>query len=250
MYTTRGRAGLSKFAIPIALIVIVAVAGAYVFLSRGPTTATSTSSGTSLPTAPLRDTVGQLIADINSRNVDGLVTFYSQNAVVTWSGKADGLVGNFPGSANIRLLMATSVGKTTTMDANVSNYAEQVFSPTHINATFVIAMLANSTTAGILNATVNVSEEWNWASGAWQISRENWAYRHFDASFLDVNQGSATTFPQWGVMEEGGNPNLVSEKSFEWNAGPFLAAAVYALLFTVVAVMAWGFISRNRGRRQ
>jgi hypothetical protein len=206
---------LSKLAIPIILIVILVVAGAYIFLTRGsPGTTSQNSTANSSTSVPLQSAVDQLVQDINARNVDGLVTFYPASSVVVWSGKADGLVGKFPGAGNIKLLYATSVGKATTMSANVSNYAEDKFSPTHINATFMIKMLANSTTAGKVNATINVSEEWNWGNSGWQISRENWAYKYFDASNLDVNQGSATTFPQWGVMEMGGDPNLVSEKSF------------------------------------
>ena len=130
----------------------------------------------------------------------------------------------------------------------MSNFAEDKFSPTHINATFVIKMLANSTTAGKVNATVSVSEEWNWRSSGWQISRENWAYTYFDASYLDVNQGSATTFPQWGVMKMGGDPNLVSDKSIEWHAGPYLAAAVYAFIFGIALVLIVRMRSANGTR--
>jgi hypothetical protein len=250
MYTTRNRNGISKMAIPVALIVILAAAGGLFFLARSPTTSTSSQSiATSLPPTPLRTTVNQLIQDVNNRNVDGLVTFYSPNSVVVWSGNTGGLVGKYSGPQNVRLIYAASVGKTTTMDANVSNYAEDVFSPTHVNATFAIFMLANSTTAGMLNATVNVSQEWNWGNAGWQISKENWAYKFFYASFLSANLGSATTFPQWGFMKAGGNPNLVSEKSFEWHAGPFVAAGVYAFLFSVVFVLAARLRSRDRGAR-
>jgi hypothetical protein len=63
---------------------------------------------------------------------------------------------------------------------------------------------------------------------------ENWNYTHYDSTFIDAKIPSATTFPQWGYMLKGGNPNLVSEKSFEWSAGPYVAAAVYAFLLGVV----------------
>ena len=39
-------------------------------------------------------------------------------------------------------------------------------------------------------------------------------------------------------MKMGGNPNLVPEKSFEWQAGSFLAAGVYAFLLGVAFVLA------------
>jgi hypothetical protein len=141
---------------------------------------------------------------------------------------------------------AASIGKTTTMSANMSNYAQHVISPTTINATYVLVMHANSTAAGIVNATVNVTEEWNWGGAAWQISKENWVYTHFSASFLNAGAVSATTFPQWAVMEKGGNPNIVSEKSFEWHAGPYLAAGIYAFLFSTIFVLGVRLRSRNR----
>jgi hypothetical protein len=246
----RERAAISKFAIPVALIVVLAVAGAYVFVTQSPTTSTSTMTSTSAPTVPVRTAVDQLIQEINARNVESLVTFYGQNSVVVWSGNTGGLVGHYTGPSNIRLIYAASIGKTTTMKANVSNYAEQVFSPTHVNTTFAINMRGNSTVAGVLTALVNTSQEWTWNGVGWQIARENWAYKYFDASLIDANRGSATTFPQWGYMERGGNPNLVSEKSFEWNAGPLLAATVYALLFSAIAVLAVGVRRGDGGARR
>jgi hypothetical protein len=233
MDLSRGRAAVSKLAVPVALIVILVAAGAFVFFTRSTTSSsTQSSNSSSLPTITVRTAVNQFVQEINNRSIEGVLTFYTPSSLVVWSGNTGGLVGKYNGAGNIRLIYAASVGKTTQISANVSNFAENVFSPTHENATFVIGMHANSTTAGIVNATVLVSQEWNWGGGGWQIARENWNYKFFDASFLDAQQGSATTFPQWGVMKMGGNPNLVSEKSFEWQAGPFVAAGVYAFLFS------------------
>jgi hypothetical protein len=193
--------------------------------------------------------VNQLIQDLNDRNVDGVITFYGPSAVDVWSGETGGLSGKYTGDDNIRLIYATTVGKSTALDANVSNYAEKTFSPTNVNATFVITMLANSPVAGKVNATIDVTQEWNWGNGGWQISKENWAYAYYDSSQIDAGIPSATTFPQWGYMLKGGNPNLVSEKSFEWHAGPYVAASVYAFLFGIVAVVALRFRSRGRSAR-
>jgi len=195
------------------------------------------------------DAVKQLINDLNGRNVDGVVAFYSPNAIDVWSGRLVGLQGRYTGVDNIRLLYATTVGKSTMVAANYSNYAEDTFSPTHVNATFVVGMLANSSAVGILTATIHVSQDWNWGNGGWQISKENWAYSYYDSSFVDAGIPSSTTFPQWGFMLKGGNPNLVSEKSFEWHAGPYLAVAVYAFLSGIVAVAALRFMSTGGGAR-
>jgi hypothetical protein len=247
MYRSRGRVGISKLAVPVALIVILVAAGAYVFLSTGPKTSTTSqsSSSNSFPNVPLNNTVNQLIQDLNTRNVDGMVALYSPNAVSVWSGHTGGLSGLYTGTDSIRLIYATTVGKSHSLDANISNYAEKTLSPIETNATFVIKLISNSTVAGIVTATIDASQQWNWGGAGWQISKENWAYTRYDSTLVDAGLGSATTFPQWGYQLKGGNPNLVSEKSFEWHAGPYLAASVYAFMVGVAAFVALRLRSRE-----
>jgi hypothetical protein len=245
-----GRRGVSKVAVPAALIVIVVivVAGAYFALNKSPATSTTTSSSGPPPTSLVSTDVNQLVQDLNARNVDGLVSLYSPNSVLVWSGNVGGLAGMYTGGQNIRLIYATTVGKSSSLDANLSNYDQTVVSPTVVNATFQMKLLANSTAAGIVHATIDVTEEWTGVSGSWQISKENWAYTLYDSSFIDAGIPSATTFPQWGYELKGGNPNLVSEKSFEWHAGPYIAASVYAFLFGVLALAALRLRSIGKAR--
>ncbi len=236
MLPRRGRAAVSKLAVALAIIVILAVAGVYAFFPRGSTTPASSSSVSS-PSISVSTAVNKMLQNFNDRNVDGMASFYTPSSIDVWSGDLGGLQGKYTGASDIKLLYATTVGKSTSLDANISNYAEERFSPTSINTTFVISMLANSTVAGIVSATIDVRQAWNWGSAGWQISKENWAYTHFYSSYISAGIPSeATTFPQWRVMEAGGNPNLVSEKSFEWHVGPYLAASVYAFLFGIVFV--------------
>jgi hypothetical protein len=246
MHPVHARTGVSRLAAAVAVVAVLIVAGAYVFLARAPATPTQTSTA-GPPKVPVQTAVDQLIQDLNDRNVDGLVALYAPDAVDIWFGSTGGLSGRYAGPEQIRLIYATSVGKTTTLDANLSDYAQDVLSPTSANATFVLNMRGNSTVAGVLIATVDVSQNWNWGTSGWQISEENWNYALFYSSYLSANQNTVTTFPQWGVMKAGGNPNLVSEKSFEWHAGPYVAASVYAFLFGVVAFMALRLRSKGRG---
>ncbi len=247
MRATRKRKGMSKLVIPVALVVIVAVAaGAYFFLATGQKASTTSSTSTGSQSGVSVNTqVNEFIQDLNSRNVDSLMNFYSNNAVDVWSGNTGGLSGLYTGASDIRLIYATTVGKTHSMDANISHYSQKTVSATQTNATFVINLRSNSSVAGIVTAIINVSQQWNLGSSGWQISKENWSYSLFDSTLIDAGLGSATTFPQWGYMAKGGNPNLVSEKSFEWRAGPYLAASVYAFLFGVVAFMALRLRSRR-----
>jgi len=246
--TARFRAGRSKTAAAaVAVLVVLLAAGAYLFLPRAPPTQTETSVGP--PTVQVQTEVDQMLADLNARDVDALTTFYGPTSVVHWSGNTGGLSGLYTGAESIRLIYATSVGKTTTMDANLSDYSQKVFSPTHLNATFVIHMLANSSEVGTLTAVINASQEWNWGGSGWQISRENWAYTYFDGSLIDLEHGGpSTTFPQWQYSLKGGNPDLVSEKSFEWHAAPYIASSVYALLAGVGAIASQR-LARGRGRQ-
>jgi hypothetical protein len=251
MYLARGRKGITKFAVPAVLVIVVAVAGAYVFLTGSSTTTSSLSSSSTLPNVQLSTVVNNFVQNLNSRNVDGVVTFYGPGAVVHWSGNTGGLSGRYVGTNDIRLVYATTVGKSTMLVANVSYYAEHMLSPTRVNATFQIGMLANSTGAGVVSARINASQAWSWGSGGWQISKEDWNYVHYDSSLIDAGlPHTSTTFPQWSVMKAGGNPDLVSEKSFEWHAGPFIAASVYAFLFGIVAFVALRLRSTERVTRR
>jgi len=245
MHRIRGKTGVSKLAAAVVVVVVLIVAGGYAFLARGPATSTQTSAA-GPPTVPVQTAVDQLVQDLNDRNVDGLVTLYSPNAVDIWFGNTGGLSGQYVGPQQIRLIYATSVGKTRTLDANLSDYAQDVFSPTNANATFVLNISGNSSVAGILTAKVDVSQDWNWGNSGWQISKENWNYALFYSSYISAGQAPSTTFPQWGYALKGGNPNLVSEKSFEWHAAPYLAASAYAFLFSVVTLLA--LRSRSTGR--
>jgi hypothetical protein len=229
------------------IVVVVAGAGAYLLLARSTTTQPSPSTS-SLPSISVSDAVNRFVQNINERSVNGLVTFYTPSSVVHWSGNLGGLQGLYAGTDSIKFLYASTVGKAATMKANSINYAQKSISPTQMNASYDLVMLANSTVAGKLNATISVSQEWAWGNGGWQISKENWSYIHFDSSLLDAKYGSSTTFPQWGYEMKGGDPNLVSEKSFEWHAGPYLAAVVYAFLFGVIAALALKLRSTNRKR--
>ena len=236
-------------AIPVAIVAIVVVAGAYVFLTMSPgTSSSSQGSSQSSPSVPLQTVVNQFVSDIINRNVDGLATFYTRSSVVRWSGNTGGISGLYTGTPDIKLIYATTVAKTTHIALNFSRYAEEVFSPTHINATFHLHMIANSSAGlGRINATIDVSQEWTWGGATWHISRENWAYTQFDSSEIDLQHyPPVTTFPQWTLMKEGQNPDLVSEKSFEWHAGPYVAAAVYAFLLGMVAFVFLRFRSGDR----
>jgi hypothetical protein len=254
--TPGGRLAISALAVAVVVFVAIGIAVELVFLPKASSnsTTTTTSGATNsiycstpsptcvTPSTTVQQAVNTWIADFNSRNVQGLGNFYSQDALVVWSGQASGLAGTYNGQGNVRILYGSSIGKTTSLNASISNVVVKALSPDESNVTLTLNMKGNSTVVGTLAITVAANQLWEYVSGQWQIVKEGWDYTYF----YESTPVSATTFPQWTAMKEGENPNLVSEKSFEWNAGPYVAASVYAFLFGVLAYGALRLRQRSR----
>jgi hypothetical protein len=246
------RLAISTLAIGVVVFVAVGIAVELVFLpkasSSGTATTTTTAttvycaSGCPAPSTPLKTAVDKWVSDFNSRDVTGLGNFYGQDATVAWTGQAPGLTGNYVGLGNIRILFGSSIGKTTFLVANISNYQEKPTNPSNVNVTLTLDMRGNSSVVGALGITIQASQVWNYVGGQWQIVQETWNYTTFNEQF----PVSATTFPQWTALKTGQNPDLVSEKSFEWHAGPYVAASVYAFLGGIVAIGVLTYRRRSR----
>lgn len=251
--TPRGRLAISALAVAVVVFVAIGVAVELVFLPKAstsstPTTAATTTtvyscSGCSAPSTTVQAAVKQWVTDFNSRDVTGIGNFYAQDTTVVWTGTAPGLTGTYNGVGNVRILFGSSIGKTTTLNASIANYNEKDVNPYNANVSLTLSMNGNSSVVGALGITIDATQQWNYIGGQWQIVKETWNYVTFNEQF----PVSATTFPQWTAMKEGQNPNLVSEKSFEWHSGPYVAALVYAFLFGVVALGAIKY--RNRPRQ-
>jgi len=241
MQTPRGRLAISALAVAVVVFVALGIAVELVFLPKASTSSTPTTTTTSAtiytctgcatPSTTVKAAVTQWVADFNSRDVTGIGNFYAQDTVVVWTGTAPGLTGTYNGVGNVRILLGSSIGKTTSLTASIANYNEKDVNPFNANVTFTLTQNGNSSVVGALGITIDANQQWNYIGGQWQIVKETWNYVTFNEQF----PVSATTFPQWTAMKEGQNPNLVSEKSFEWHAGPYVAASIYAFLFGVLA---------------
>jgi len=251
--TPTGRLAISAIAVAVVAFVAIGIAVELVFLPKAstsstPTTTTTASTvytcaGCAAPSTTVKASVTQWVSDLNSRDVTGVGNFYSQDTTVVWSGTAPGLAGVYNGVGNVRILLGSSIGKTTSLNASIANYNEKDVNPYNANVTFTLSQTGNSSVVGALSITIDANQQWNYIGGQWQIVKETWNYAKFTEQF----PVSATTFPQWTAMKEGQNPNLVSEKSFEWNAGPYVAASIYAFIF---GLLAFGAIKyRNRSRQ-
>lgn len=249
--STRRRLGISALTVAVVVFVAIGIAAELVLLPRASsisstvTTSTSTViySCTDCSPPPLKNSVNQWASNFNSRDVTGLGDFYATDAVVDWAGQAPGLTGVYNGQGNIRILFGSSIGKTTTLIANISNYSEKDINPSNANVSLTLTMNGVSTVVGNLSISIDANQRWNYVGGQWQIVKETWNY----VKFYESTPVSSTTFPQWTAMKLGQNPNLVSEKSFEWHAGPYVAASVYAFL---VGILVFGALKlKNRPRR-
>jgi hypothetical protein len=218
----------------------------YQVSSLKPVTETSTVTTTVTLPPPVRLAVSEWVYDLQSRDVTSLANLYAPNANATWTGAA-GLSGTYIGVGNIKILYGSTLGKYTGLAASLANYSQKTIGPSAENVTFILTMKASSTVVGAVNITAHVAQDWNNSGGQWQVYKENWNYTIYNQQFM----GTTTTFPQWGVARGGGNPDLVSEKSIEWHAGPLLSASIYAFLSAVVFLFSFLWFlqpGREKGR--
>jgi hypothetical protein len=232
----KGRANVALIVAAVAFVA-VGIALEAVFL---PKTSSSAGSRTTTPSETVMTAVNRWVSDFSSRNVTALGNFYVPNATVIWTGNAAGLTGTYDGQNNIRILYGSTIGKETSLNASAADYAQKNITPFDANVTFTLNTSGNSSEVGKVIIQANVSQDWNYTGGEWQIVKEDWNYATFDEQLAGC---CSTTFPQWTALKEGQNPNLVSDKSFEWQAGPYLAVSVYAFLGAVVAV---GLLTNGR----
>jgi len=253
MLGSRVRTGASRLILPIVIVVAVAFAGVFVLVeqtnsSNSPETSSSSSATATysgpLPTMPVKSAVDQWLKAFNGRDVEGLLNFYGFSSDVIWTGNTAGLQGGYAGAGSIRILYGSTIGKTTQLLATSSNYTEKTLSPVNTNVTMTLRLNGNSSVLGTLNGTIVATQDWFFTSGQWQIVKENWDYKTFNVQY----PASSTTFPQWAALREGKSPDLVSEKSLEWRAGPVAAAAVFALLASIISLAILKSWTRRRSR--
>ncbi len=232
------KVGTLALAIAVIVFVFIGITAEVVFLPK----ASSSASHTTTPSEPVNAAVNRWVADLNSRNLMGLGDFYAENATVTYSGLATGFAGTYAGKGNIMILYGSTTGKEASVNASIANYNQNNMDPSDANVTFLLNMTGTNAVTGHFAILVNASQQWDYAGGQWQISKENWDYKVFNIQYPCCG----TTFPQWAAARSGLNPDLVSEKSFEWHAGPYVAASMYAFLVGVIAIGSLAYRRRSR----
>jgi hypothetical protein len=214
--------------------------------SSSSTSISSSSSSQSSNSGDVAAVQAQLttwVSDFNSRNVEALGNFYTGTSVDNWTGHAQGLQGIYPGVSNIRILYGSSISHTDRLTANISNINAVESTPGNVTVTFNLSLNGHSTVVGNLSASIAVTQDWVNSGGTWTIQHEVWNY----LSFTTTNPGTATVFPQWGLSLEGKSPNLASEHVLEWNAAPYVAAAIYG---SIIAIFVLALMVRARRQKK
>jgi len=151
--TPTGRLAISALAVAVVVFVAIGIAVELVFLPKAstsstPTTTTTTTvytcAGCAAPSTTVKAAVTQWVADLNSRDVTGVGNFYAQDTTVVWTGTAPGLTGPYNGVGNVRILLGSSIGKTTSLTASIANYNEKDGNPYNANVSFPLDKAGNS----------------------------------------------------------------------------------------------------------
>ena len=133
---------------------------------------------------PVEPWVYQWVYGIQSRDVDLLASMYAPGANVTWTGNIPGqAAGTYEGRANIKILYGSTIGKTTSLAASISNYNEETASSSLENVTFFLAITGNSSVVGTVKMAATVTQSWNYTGGQWQVLQESWNYVTYDVQF-------------------------------------------------------------------
>jgi hypothetical protein len=199
----------APLAVAVLIFVVIGMAMEITFLPKASasgvaTASTTTTTSTSLycsegcptPSSPIMNAVDAWVQDFNARNVEALSNFYGSDATVAWSGAGvwfdtasgvaaggSSLAGRYDGAPNVKILYASSIGKTSTLNASISNYDESAINADNVNVTMTINLNGSSLYVGTIKAVVLASQEWQYGGGQWQIVRENWNYQTFGVEF-------------------------------------------------------------------
>ena len=181
---------------------------------------------------------------LENGNVNATLDDYAANATVIWSGATQGLGGTYHGDQNIRQLLQTWMGRSTTIYYAVENFNESSASNGTAEVNANLTFSGHGAIFGNFNATVNVSYLFVFR-GSWLISQETWVFKIFNTQFA----GTDTTFPQW--QPTGASiSNRSSESPFKNWVYYFGGAAAAVMLMAYLAAIPLFLYARKRSRQR
>ena len=171
------------------------------------------------------------ISDVQSRNVPVVLSQYTNNATVVWTGQTGGLGGTYHGTSNIQILYAGALSTAKTLSLTLENYTAQSIDSTHANSTFGLHLVGYSPVLGNVTAHIQAEVAWIYNGTGWAIQGENWNY----LTFTSTVSGGATTFPQWHTPSRE-SPDAF--KNFVFHiGGPAYAFVIFGYVAVLVVLL-------------
>lgn len=224
------------------VVVIVVVAAISANLLHGPAASkstTTTASSALLPITTLEPAVDVHIDHLNSRNVTLIVSDYTSDAVVNWSGITGGMGGIYSGTVDIKILFAGSFASAESISLTVNSYEQKIVNSTTALALFNMTMNGNSSVLGKFEAKINAATYYVSIADQWKIASEYWDYLEMGGTSL----GGATTFPQWHTPPRQ-SPDAFKNFAFNYG-GTAYTFIIFCYTATLVALF-FAMISRRR----
>ncbi len=139
----------------------------------------------------LRSRVDDFYDAFGSKDINELLTFYSKSDVYAqWTGQSKVFNGIYPGWNNVRLLFASVLGTTLSIQPTIREYSasfigDQATVTYRLNATGVGKMI------GEFEFETDVITQWRYVDGQWLIEDDRWEF----IFFKQENVSEGTVFP-------------------------------------------------------
>lgn len=119
---------------------------------------------------------------LSARDIDAIPGGYESNATIDWTGAVAGQTGNYSGTADIKILWGSFIGKF--VNFSISNEYQSIGfngKASVVNSTFDFRGFNN--VVGYVNGSVIAQDVYEHAGSSWLISREAWNVTQFNEQF-------------------------------------------------------------------
>ena len=143
---------------------------------------------------PAAEALRVRVADFHSafgeKDVQRMMDFYSSLPYAEWGGQSGVFAGTYPGFNNVRLLWASVIGNTETIDPTFTDYSASFVGDT-ATVSYKLATEGRGKLVGDFSMVIDVVTVWDYENGRWVIVDDRWDFVIFEVEI--VAQG--TVFP-------------------------------------------------------
>jgi len=139
----------------------------------------------------LRLRVGDFHLALGEKDVQRMMEFYSSaNPFAEWGGQSGVFAGTYPGFNNVRLLWASVIGNTETIESTFTDYSASFVGDTS-TVSYELETVGRGKLVGDFSMVIDVVTVWDYVNGRWVITDDRWDFVIFEVEI--VAQG--TVFP-------------------------------------------------------